>query len=143
MAERTENDEGGEAKMYLVVHNVQSKANIGMLTRCAVALGCAEVVVAGAKKIREEGSHGSAAHISICWQPSLQDTMSHLRQRRNVTCFLGLEITRSARYVHHHPFPPRQNVALLVGNEGASFSLRRSHPLRLAFKPTLFSLLFR
>lgn len=104
---------------YVVVHNIAKRHNVGTLARSATAFGVSEVILVGRRDFNSFGSHGSSNHLRFRHFHSLQDARHFLKEEKHCD-ICGVEITRDAVPVNHHPF--NKSTAFLLGNEGTGLS---------------------
>lgn len=103
----------------MVVHNIAKRHNVGTLARSATAFGVSEVILVGRRDFNSFGSHGSSNHLRFRHFHSLQDARHFLKEEKHCD-ICGVEITRDAVPVNHHPF--NKSTAFLLGNEGTGLS---------------------
>eukprot|EP01065_Artemidia_motanka_P036243 TRINITY_DN44156_c0_g1_i1.p1 TRINITY_DN44156_c0_g1~~TRINITY_DN44156_c0_g1_i1.p1 ORF type:complete len:241 (+),score=82.27 TRINITY_DN44156_c0_g1_i1:61-783(+) len=118
-------------RMRLLIHNIQSRQNIGNLVRIAVAFDAEEIIVCnkqGRKDFATFGAHGSQRHAHFRHVMTLRDAKEALVA--DGFDLVGVEITPDSRplfrrwqlfggmfSVSWHPFTNR-NVCFVMGNEG-------------------------
>ena len=103
----------------LVLHNVAKKRNFGELMRTAAAMGVAEIVVVGARKLASHGAQGTQSHVRFSHLGTFDEAVAYLKGPRGAT-LCGVEIAPHAASVASHPF--KGTTAFLMGNEGDGLS---------------------
>ncbi|KAJ7980176.1 tRNA/rRNA methyltransferase [Quillaja saponaria] len=106
--------------VYVVVHNIAKRHNVGTLARSATAFGVSELILVGRRDFNCFGSHGSTSHLRFRHFHSLQDARLFLKEKDCDIC--GVEITDDAKAVNQHPF--KKSTAFLLGNEGTGLSAK-------------------
>lgn len=127
-------------RLYLVVCNIQSQANVKALTNTAFAFGCLEVWVVG----RSKNDADNTAWISRQFQHALkqkkiklvifrkwQDCLQHIQGQEPKISLVGVEIDAHSQVLDDMDATPpfvseNDGIALLMGNEGQGI-----HPIHL------------
>lgn len=97
------------------MHNVAKRHNVGNVARCASAFGAASVIMIGARQFNTFGAQGSDNHVDFEHFETLNEARRVLKEERNCTRVLGVEIVDGASAVETHPFTG--NTAFILGNE--------------------------
>lgn len=111
-------------KFYLILHNIQTKKNLGTLVRSASAFNVHKIFLVAktpesTKKIFKQfkldfGSHGTMKKISYEVFFSIGQLQNHCVANHIRIC--GIEITQNSQSIDKHPF--EGDTAFFLGNEG-------------------------
>ncbi|CAL5224258.1 g6915 [Coccomyxa viridis] len=105
--------------VYLILHGVSKRHNIGNIVRSAAAFRVTEVCLTGTRQFNTFGSHGATDFVAYRFFPTVQQCCTFLKQERGCR-ILGVEITDNAAQIHEHPFTGP--TAFMLGNEGTGLS---------------------
>ena len=113
-------------KFYLLIHNIQSKKNIGTLLRSGSAFDISKVFLISKDNEKTKktkimknfhlffGAQGTAKKLSYEVFFSIEDAKEHFIKNKIKVC--GIEITKTSKKVTEHPF--EGNTCFILGNEG-------------------------
>lgn len=124
--------ENGKCQIILVVHNVRSTHNVGSILRSADGLGISHVYLTGytpypikknderlpyvrAKVDKQIHKTALGAEKTVNWTQSVNVEYLFMQLKKDGYLVAALEQTSQAMPLNE--FKPRQNIALVVGNE--------------------------
>lgn len=119
-------------RLYLLLENPKKSNNLGPILRCAAAFGVSQVVAVGYDKCSTQGSHGAAKHVSMIAFPTVDQTVSYLRNEQECKSLVGIlggvpNAYDASGYnvVERH----ETDFVSVKTNEPASSTSKRSYPI--------------
>ncbi len=124
-------------RLYLVICNIQSLANVKSLMNTAVAFGCLQVWIVGQSKNLQNSKWITKQfqdaldqhHIELLFFPKWNDCLRHIQTSSPRISLVGVEIDANSQVLDDMdatpPFVSEYNdIAILMGNEGQGIHSR-------------------